>query len=154
MMGALLTKPSRRDSNKAYIPVPIEESNVPARVWEHEATPTPTKDCPHSVFVTVLILLAPVSYVLLRRSAGSQAFNRTSLRIQHDSTGSFVVCPEDPSSARESGCSFDLLANGWIPAPCFDSTMHHDFVDGSDYGLLSRPQRRAKSTPRHYHGRG
>lgn len=35
--------------------------------------------------------------------------------------------------ARQQNCHFDLLANGWIPSPCFDAEMHHDAVDGKNY---------------------
>lgn len=86
--------------------------------------------------VAFSVLLAPTSYVLLRKSMGSRAFNNTGLEVQHDSVGTFIACPDDPFSARRSGCSFDLLANGWIPAPCFDATLNHDFVNGRDYGFF------------------
>jgi hypothetical protein len=55
---------------------------------------------------------------------------------EDDKLGPYITCPEDPFLARQENCSFDLLANGWIPAPCFDSAMHHDFVDGKDYGFF------------------
>lgn len=138
-MGSLLTKPSRCDSTigtKAYISIPTSEPDIPAELRSTQRHRRLPRIVVMATSVVALILLAPVVYFLLRGSAESQAFSHTSLRIQHDSIGSFIVCPADPLSARKSGCSFDLLANGWIPAPCFDAIMHHDFVDGSDYGFF------------------
>ncbi|KAF4632103.1 hypothetical protein G7Y89_g6027 [Cudoniella acicularis] len=58
-------------------------------------------------------------------------------RIYHDNRlGPYIICPKDPTLARQENCHFDLLANGWIPSPCFDSAMHHDFVDGKNYGFF------------------
>ncbi|PSN64609.1 hypothetical protein BS50DRAFT_678674 [Corynespora cassiicola Philippines] len=136
VMGSLSTKPSRRDFTKAYAPISNSEPKITADFRSTEKRRRRQTIVILSSFVAVLILLVPFSYFLLRKSAGTGAFNNTSLTVQHDNIGSFIVCPENPSSARESGCSFDLLANGWIPAPCFDATMHHDFVDGSDYGFF------------------
>ncbi|KAH6719401.1 hypothetical protein BKA61DRAFT_597510 [Leptodontidium sp. MPI-SDFR-AT-0119] len=58
-------------------------------------------------------------------------------RIFHDPLhGPYITCPEDPVLARQENCHFDLLANGWIPSPCFDSVLYHDFMDGRDYGFF------------------
>lgn len=55
-----------------------------------------------------------------------------------DTFGPYITCPTDlnPALTRSAGCSFDLLANGWVPDPCFDTEMHRDFVDGKDYGFF------------------
>ena len=37
----------------------------------------------------------------LRKNNGSRAYNDTGLEVQHDSVGTFLGCPEDPSSAGE-----------------------------------------------------
>ncbi|KAI0147839.1 hypothetical protein GGR57DRAFT_475998 [Xylariaceae sp. FL1272] len=58
------------------------------------------------------------------------------LPVQHnDRRGPYVICPTEggPSAALAAGCHFDLLANGWVPHPCFDAEKHAYFVDGRDY---------------------
>jgi hypothetical protein len=134
-MGSILTKPSGRDSTKEYVPMPISEPNIPIDICSTKRRSVRTIFVMASL-VAALILLVPISFYLVPRDAGSRTFNQTGLRIQQDSIGSYIACPDDPLSAREAGCSFDLLANGWIPEPCFDATMYHDFVDGSDYGFF------------------
>jgi hypothetical protein len=136
MMGAFLTKSSRHDSGKEYVPIPNPESGTPENHHSREKRGRLPKGVVMVSLAAVLVLLIPVTYFLFAASTRSGAFNHTSLPIQHDDKGTFIACPEDPSSARKSGCSFDLLANGWIPDPCFDATMHHDFVDGKDYGFF------------------
>lgn len=135
-MGSFLTKSSRHDSGKAYIAIPNPESGNPVDLCSRDRRKRlPTAVAVVSV-VAVLMLLVPVSYFLFATSTRSSAFNHTTLRRQRDDKGTFIACPEDPESARKSGCSFDLLANGWVPDPCFDADMHHDFVDGKDYGFF------------------
>jgi hypothetical protein len=134
-MGSLSTKPSQRGA-KAYFPIPKSEANIPAEVCSTERTRSKSSIIVVVFLVTFLVLLTPTSYVLLRKNTGTRASNFTGLEVQHDSIGTFIACSEDPISARDSGCSFDLLANGWIPAPCFDATLHHDSIDGSDYGFF------------------
>lgn len=52
----------------------------------------------------------------------------------------YISCPTgNPSTARDAGCVFDVVAVGWIPRPCFDETPCLDVLrpvieDGVDYG--------------------
>ncbi|KAI8936758.1 hypothetical protein NX059_006005 [Plenodomus lindquistii] len=136
-MGSFLTKSARLYSPKVYTSIPNSDQHDPEKTSSsHEGQRHPPSTIVTVFSVAALILLVPVSYFLLQTSPGNHASNPTDLRIQHDNNGAFITCPDDPMSARESGCSFDLLANGWIPAPCFDAPMHHDFVDGHDYGFF------------------
>jgi hypothetical protein len=134
-MGSYLTKPSWRGTG-AYLPVPISEANVPAEFCNTEKPRSKSSTIIVAILAVCVVILTPISYLLLRKSMEFRAFNHTGLKEHHDNIGTYITCPEDPVSARKSGCSFDLLANGWIPAPCFDATMHHDYVDGSDYGFF------------------
>lgn len=55
--------------------------------------------------------------------------------IKHDAVGAYINCPLDsPQAAREAGCSFDLLINGYVPNPCFDFEMNKYFMEKADFG--------------------
>jgi hypothetical protein len=57
--------------------------------------------------------------------------------IKYDLVGAYIDCPlQSPTAAREAGCSFDLLINGYIPDPCFDAEMHEDFTAGVELGYF------------------
>jgi hypothetical protein len=89
----------------------------------------------------VLLLLAAFIFISLhtevaRACRGAIPQSYAGLSIKHDdSRRPFIECPVN-STSLQGLCSFDLLANGWIPTPCFDAEMHHDFVDGKSYGFF------------------
>lgn len=92
-----------------------------------------------TTMIAVAVLIINTSTTIYLRHTGIQTPLRLvhNLQIHKDAKfGPYIACPSDPILARKAGCSFDLLANGWIPAPCFDSQMHHDFVDSTDYGFF------------------
>ncbi|KAI9376019.1 hypothetical protein BJX61DRAFT_539185 [Aspergillus egyptiacus] len=63
------------------------------------------------------------------------------LPIHHDATlGPYIECEAVEYPATPPDCSFDLLANGWVPNPCFDAQMHRDYVDGRDYEFYRDPE--------------
>ncbi|KAL2838547.1 hypothetical protein BJY01DRAFT_250919 [Aspergillus pseudoustus] len=58
------------------------------------------------------------------------------IAIKYNETlGPYIECEESTYPDHPADCSFDLLANGWVPNLCFDAQMHHDAVDGRDYGF-------------------
>jgi hypothetical protein len=38
-------------------------------------------------------------------------------------------CGNSSTEAIEQGCIFDMSVLGWVPPPCYDSLMHHRFMD-------------------------
>jgi hypothetical protein len=68
-------------------------------------------------------------------SAASMSSEFGGLPVQHDDpNGPYVICPNDgPAAALQAGCQFNLFANGWSPAPCFDEDLHTFFVNQRDY---------------------
>lgn len=97
----------------------------------------------NAMIFTVFIIFIFLATFLAKRSLhtylkwGGVTAGAVQSRIYHDKKLSpYIVCPEDPTLARQENCQFDLLANGWIPLPCFDSEMHRDFVDGKNYGFF------------------
>jgi len=90
------------------------------------------------IFLAVILLHwpLPMSY-----NWGKVTMGDIDSQIYHDKRlGPYITCHKDPTIARQENCHSDLLANGWIPSPCFDSAMHHDFVDGKNYGFFEDVQ--------------
>ncbi|KAL2869006.1 uncharacterized protein BJX67DRAFT_31382 [Aspergillus lucknowensis] len=94
--------------------------------------------------LTISLLLTLCIYLLLLRNLPVEVqtlvedYGYTGpLPIQYNDTrGPYIECPEVPFPAHPPDCTFDLLANGWVPNPCFDAELHHDMVDGHDYGFF------------------
>ncbi|KAK2020703.1 hypothetical protein LX32DRAFT_606063 [Colletotrichum zoysiae] len=67
--------------------------------------------------------------------AAPQRYFANQYQIKHDAVGAYINCPLDsPQAARDAGCSFDLLINGYIPNPCFDFEMNKYFMEKADFG--------------------
>lgn len=74
-----------------------------------------------------------------------QATEFGGLPVQFDDpTGPYTICPSagGPLKAIEAGCQMDLFANGWVPAPCFDTDRHNYFTNLHDYRFWADEGRR------------
>ncbi|KAL3456649.1 hypothetical protein BJX64DRAFT_293910 [Aspergillus heterothallicus] len=95
-----------------------------------------------SLAIFLLLILCIYLLVLLRnlpleveRHTNDHGY-KGPIAIQYDATlGPYIECEKTTYPARPTDCSFDLLANGWVPSPCFDAQMHHDAVDGRDFAF-------------------
>ncbi|KAL5043582.1 hypothetical protein BDW71DRAFT_210098 [Aspergillus fruticulosus] len=91
----------------------------------------------------LLLFTIPLYLLLLLRHIPSEVRSliRSSsytgpIPIQYDPThGAYVQCEDVPYPEKPADCTFDLLANGYVPNPCFDSALHSQYVDGKDYSF-------------------
>ncbi|KAL9615944.1 MAG: hypothetical protein Q9160_009130 [Pyrenula sp. 1 TL-2023] len=88
------------------------------------------------ILVTLIASFLPFSYITLDTGLQSSHLRTyAGLTVHHSPKhGPYITCeatsllPTTPSN-----CTFDLLANGWIPSPCFDATMYNNRMSGQDF---------------------
>lgn len=86
-----------------------------------------------TVIIICILLLPPIQISHLRQLANENSIEWA--HPQSNSTGS-GSCGNSPSDAKFLGCSFDMFANAWIPAACYDGLVASNSESGTIYPVF------------------
>ncbi|RAO67434.1 uncharacterized protein BHQ10_003446 [Talaromyces amestolkiae] len=95
-----------------------------------------------SIFSTALIATILLLHLAQTSRLGRYANNSPTKGAHPEATaiGNFTIgfdgCGSSPSEARSLGCSFDIFANAWIPASCYNALVASDSESGNTYPIF------------------
>jgi hypothetical protein len=95
-----------------------------------------------SILNTALITAILLLHLAQTSRLGRPASNSPTKEAHTESTaiGNFTIgydrCGNSPSEAKSLGCSFDMFANAWIPASCYNALVASDSESDNTYPIF------------------
>lgn len=83
-----------------------------------------------SVLWLLLLLVAVPSITKAHHYATGSNASRHNIT----SGATLITCGNTTQEARERGCTYDILLNHWVPAPCADPDMLEEYKDDGSWG--------------------